>query len=304
MIKKILALGGLCFAMVTSHAQQDRLYSQYMYMQQMFNPSYVGTSSNMQVTALHREQWTGVEGAPQTSAIAFSAPCKKGLGLGGSVLRDKIGVSEETSLAFDAAYKFRLNVNYTVSLGLKAELNFFSTDRTQLNIYHENEQIDKMRMSVVTPNFGFGAFIYSQNLYLGYSPTRLFKANDEVLMSTWLPQQQTHHNFMAGYVYDAGQIKVKPAALLRYVKGAPVNWHLSGNVMYKDRYVGGLSYQWRAGFSVLAAMQINKRLFAGYTFEIPLSSIQEFRAKTHELMVQFKLGNLETDANLPSARFF
>ena len=87
------------------YAQQDAQFTQYMYNTININPAYAGSRGSMNIFALHRTQWVGLDGAPVTNTVSLNTPIKESnLGLGVSVISDKIGPSEETNLALDMSY--------------------------------------------------------------------------------------------------------------------------------------------------------------------------------------------------------
>jgi hypothetical protein len=49
-----------------SNAQQHPMYSQYMFNMMNINPAYAGSRGVVSATALYRNQWVNIEGAPQT----------------------------------------------------------------------------------------------------------------------------------------------------------------------------------------------------------------------------------------------
>ena len=47
-------------------AQQDKMYSQYMFNMMALNPAYAGSRDVLSATGLYRNQWVNVDGAPKT----------------------------------------------------------------------------------------------------------------------------------------------------------------------------------------------------------------------------------------------
>ncbi|MFC0181043.1 type IX secretion system membrane protein PorP/SprF [Pseudarcicella hirudinis] len=58
-------------------AQQEALYSQYMFNMMAVNPAYAGSRDVLSMTGLFRQQWVGVEGAPTTQSFTIDMPLKK-----------------------------------------------------------------------------------------------------------------------------------------------------------------------------------------------------------------------------------
>ena len=54
-----------------SFGQQDALYSQYMFNPFAINPAYAGSRNSISAVILHRSQWLGLNGAPNTQTVAI-----------------------------------------------------------------------------------------------------------------------------------------------------------------------------------------------------------------------------------------
>jgi len=61
---------------ISVKAQQDPMYTQYMFNTQTINPAYAGTWESVGFMVLGRHQWTGWEGAPETYTFSLQAPLK------------------------------------------------------------------------------------------------------------------------------------------------------------------------------------------------------------------------------------
>lgn len=73
------------------YAQQEAQFTQFIHNTQSYNPAYVGFNGEKSLTALYRAQWIGVEGAPKTQLINYSAPSRwRGLSMGFGLVNDKI----------------------------------------------------------------------------------------------------------------------------------------------------------------------------------------------------------------------
>jgi type IX secretion system PorP/SprF family membrane protein len=76
MLKKMkwLLLVSILFASGNALAQQQPMYSQYMFNMLNINPAYAGSRGVSTMTALYRNQWVGIPGAPRTSSFSFDMP--------------------------------------------------------------------------------------------------------------------------------------------------------------------------------------------------------------------------------------
>ena len=113
-----------CAAAAGLYGQQMPQISHYMFTPQMYNPASIGFSNNILASLVHRQQWYGMEGAPQTTVVSFDAPLKmvrSGIGL--NIANDQTGGVLSTT-AIQLAYNYQLPfLDGTLSLGLQAGVN-------------------------------------------------------------------------------------------------------------------------------------------------------------------------------------
>src|ERR1035437_10884386 len=101
----VLTLGSL-----TMNAQQNPMFTHYMNNTLAVNPGYAGSREALTITALDRMQWVDFKGAPMTQTLTMHAPLQnKHIELGLSVLNDKIGPSNNTSVFGYFAYRMQIS---------------------------------------------------------------------------------------------------------------------------------------------------------------------------------------------------
>jgi type IX secretion system PorP/SprF family membrane protein len=66
----LLFLGALGFI----NAQQEPMYTQYMFNSLSFNPAYAGSHEYMSIRLLYRNQWVDFEGAPESQTFTIHSP--------------------------------------------------------------------------------------------------------------------------------------------------------------------------------------------------------------------------------------
>ena len=59
-------------------AQYDAQLSQYFMAMGYYNPGYAGSSGDLNLFALHRQQWVGIHGAPKSFFVSGDMPLKLG----------------------------------------------------------------------------------------------------------------------------------------------------------------------------------------------------------------------------------
>jgi len=76
-MKSSTLLAGLLGLVFTAQAQQIPLYSHLYFAQAMVNPARSGAKGFSELVTIHRQQWQGMEGAPETSAMLFNGATNK-----------------------------------------------------------------------------------------------------------------------------------------------------------------------------------------------------------------------------------
>lgn len=125
----------ILFVTIASHAQQDAQYTQYMYNAININPAYAGSRGALSVFGLYRTQWVGLEGAPVTSSFSVNTPINNSnVGLGVSLVNDKIGPTNQNDISVDVSYTVQTSADFKLSFGIKGTGNLFNLDINKLNL--------------------------------------------------------------------------------------------------------------------------------------------------------------------------
>jgi type IX secretion system PorP/SprF family membrane protein len=150
-------------------SQQDPMFTQYMFNTLSINPAYAGIADAMSITAIHRSQWVGFEGAPVTQTLSIHTPLRKeSISVGGTVVNDQHGPVKQTGVYADASYRIFFD-NSRLAFGLKAGLNLFSANLLDLNPTTDGDQAFAANISgKALPNFGFGVMWYNKKNLCGY----------------------------------------------------------------------------------------------------------------------------------------
>lgn len=297
---KLIAL--LVFTSLRSVAQQDAQYTQYMYNTVSVNPAYAGTREQLSFLALHRSQWIGLDGAPVTNTFAANTPLGDSkLGLGFSVINDKIGPIVSNSLSVDLSYTIDLNDAYKLSFGLKGTANFLKLDANRLNMFDKDDQQITSISNSFSPNFGSGIYLHSNKGYVGTSIRNLVRTVTSSNVA--LHKEELNYYLIGGYVFDIDYaLQFKPAILVKAVKGAPLQADISANFLFSEKFTVGAAYRWSAAVSAMAGFQVSEKLFIGYGYDFDTTSLGRFNSGSHEVFVRFELP--KAAARITAPRFF
>ena len=293
-----------------SYAQQDAQYTQYMYNTIVVNPAYAGSREAMSIFALHRAQWLGLDGAPVTNNFSIHTPINgSNVGLGLSVINDRIGPSDENNIAVDFSYSIHTSDRYKLSFGLKASANLLNVDFTKLNIYNPADPRFQNNIdNKFSPNIGVGFYLHSDNTYFGLSApylleTKHFDKSADNSSSSFVAAEKIHYYFIAGHVFDlSANVQFKPSVLTKMVQGAPLQVDLSGNFLINEKFTAGIAYRWDASFSGLVGFQLSDSWFVGYSYDMDTTKLANYNSGSHEIFLRYELFNKNN--RIISPRFF
>jgi type IX secretion system PorP/SprF family membrane protein len=298
MKNKLIISVFLIFGFVNTQAQQDAMYTQYMFNTLAINPAYAGSRNVLSATGLIRSQWVGIEGAPETQTVSLDAAMpNKRVGLGIQVFNDKVGITSNSGLNLNYAYRIPMESG-TLAFGILGSIANYRADfmRVKLNSGNAMDDAFGNNINKLLPNVGTGIYYNTDRLYLGASIPRLLNnrltnGNDVAGNSTLAASQYRHLFIMAGYVMPLGyDLKVKPSILFKSVKGAPMQLDLNCNLWIKD--VIGVGAQYRTGDAVAGILEIqaSDQIRIGYSYDYTTSSLADYNSGSHEIMLRYEFG--------------
>lgn len=272
-------------------AQQESQFTQYMYNTSTINPAYSGSRGSLSMTGLYRNQWVGLEGAPETMNFTVHSPIGvRGVGLGLSFTSDKLGPSTESIVSADFSYTINVSDATRLAFGIKGGFSLMDIDPSKLLIYNPNDY-DLELNSSKSPIIGLGMFLYSDTWYLGLSTPNVLETEhyDDIQVST--ATEKMHLYLTGGYVFKINpDLKLKPAFMVKAVSGAPLAIDISGNVLLYEKLTLGLAYRFDAAVSALAGFQVNDRIMIGYAYDYDTTELGNYNNGSHEVFLRFELG--------------
>lgn len=300
-------LVGLCFASIHQvNAQQDPMFSQYMFNMLSVNPAYAGSADLLSVNAIYRDQWVDFDGAPRTQTITAHSPLRKEtLSVGGSIINDAHGAIRQTGVYGDVSYRIFFDRS-KLAFGLKGGVNFFQANLLDLSPVEADDPAFQQNISNRTlPNFGAGVMWYSQTSYVGLSVPKILtnKLIDGTLPDFSNNAEKQHFFLVAGTVLEVNNyINFKPAGTLRVVNGAPPSFDLTANFMFYEKFWVGAMYRFQESVGMLLQYEINNKMRVGYAYDYSTTDIGNYSSGSHEIMLGIDFGK-NAGADI-SPRFF
>ena len=294
-----------------SWGQQDAQYTQYMYNTVSINPAYAGSRGVLSLSGLHRSQWVGLDGSPQTQTFNIHSPISERVGLGLSLINDEIGNGTNQDTYFDAVFSYTVPTsdNGKLSFGIKAGGHLLNIDFTKLQNFNPSQTtIQESNIdNRFAPNFGAGIYYHTDRFYTGLSIPNFLETEhfENSGSNSFIATERMNWYFISGFVTDLNyDWKFKPAILFKLVDGAPLQADISANFMYREKLTLGAAYRWSAAWSALFGYQISDRFMVGLAYDRETTELgsQAFNDGSFEIFLRYEFLNRRGKVLTP--RFF
>lgn len=273
-------------------AQQETHSSQFMINPQIMNPAYSSMDNNLNVFVGYRNQWGGIDGAPNTTYASVFSPVGKPRwsrthpgdfhnwhGTGVLLLSDQIGPYQTTRLNGNYSYNIGLiqGADYgyehkdglRLALGTSFGLSTYRLNKDILsqtkNLSYENsnhdptindptfQELGEARQNALDVSFG-GILYYDNKYFLGLSTTQLLQNTVSQIDEISLAR----HYFITGtYKLQINEeYYLIPSVITKFVKGAPVSANFTTRLDWQDKWYLGVGYRTDDAFTFLVGSHI------------------------------------------------
>lgn len=287
MRKKIVSMVFIGWASITMFAQQEPQFTQYFENNLFVNPAYAGSKGNLYMSAIHREQWVGFDGAPRSSAITLHSPLKyESVGLGLSLVNDQIGPMNQTMAYVDFSYTLRFKKERKLAFGVKGGINNVSLNTTQLNtIENFDPKLMQNARNRVISNFGVGVYYHTPRFFIGLSTPRFL---EQTYNDVETNLERRHYFGIIGGVFNVGkQWKLRTTAQTKMVVGAPASIDLSATWIFDDRYWLGLTYRVDAAVGAFFQLKVTDQFKVGIASDFGTQRLQKYNSGTFEALLSY-----------------
>lgn len=294
--KQILFIVSLTILSINLFSQQLPVYSQYMLNGFLLNPAMAGNKDYIPVVLTVRQQWVGIDEAPQTYALSAHANpfLSKNMGIGGYIYNDNFGPVSRTGLMASYSYHLKLDMKNKIAFGLSLSGFQYKLDGSKLTLSEQDDPaITQGTESSFVPDANLGTFIYGEKYWAGVSVAQLFQWKADVGQSINDNKMVRHYFVSAGYKFNLDKsiknFEVEPSLLFKATeKRSPLQVDLNVKAVYKKNYWLGVSYRSMDALIVLLGVKFDKYYF-GYAFDYTLSKISDYSKGSHEIMLGINL---------------
>ena len=314
-----------------AEAQQKPQYTQYVFNNLLLNPAVSGIENYIDLKAGYRSQWTGLQGAPVTSYLTFSAPfgsdyvrgdaaamspgneanpysrlytqtyeaAEPHHGIGFMVVSDQNGPFSTTNIDATYAYHLGISSTFNLSVGVAAGFNHNSLNTTDLALENPLDPvIANGNNSQWKPDLSVGIWGYSSNYYFGVSAQQLLSQNLYFTTTNTFTQAKTVPQFfITGGVklFLSDDMTLMPSALLKILNPEPVAFDINMKLAFKDRFWIGASYRNQDSVAGLLGFNLSSLINISYSYEYTTSALGTVSNGTHEIVLGLMLNNKDRE---------
>ncbi len=292
-MKKIVKVLSFLLIPFGAFGQVAPVTSQYILNPLIINPAFAGNRGALNLSAFFRRQWVGIPGAPETISFIADAPVfDNKVGLGFSLVNDRIGVTKETQLVTNYAYRLNLSKG-TLSFGLGAGITTTNTAMSDLIVLDPGDEayLVDSRLFVI-PNFSFGVYYSYARHFAGFSIPRFLGYNFSSEKNKYTVQvdpSQYSYMFMYGYIIDlSDKVNLIPSTLVSISPGRTVLVDLNAYVTFNNRFWLGASYRSGRSYAGLFQFEINNQLKIAYSYDFDYGKLGTYSNGSHEIMLRYE----------------
>lgn len=294
MRKSIITIITITFALLLSNkvaAQQDPNFTLYNFNMNIINPAFAGIKDSPELNLVYRNQFIGIENAPRTISMAYSKGMGNNLGLGVSVINDRVFILDQTDIAIDISYRLRISEEINFYFGLKAGGGFTNIDLTKSNA-PENDLLFSQNQSFFNPHLGAGIHIEHEKFYIAIS-TPNFLRGERYEKQGNIPMaavDQSHFYLGGGYRFKINeQFILTPMFMMRTVQGAPASYDVGASLDIKNKFTLGTNIRIEESNSIYGLISVIEKLRLGFAHDIFTSDVANLNNKgSLEFILKYK----------------
>ncbi|MBN2612606.1 MAG: type IX secretion system membrane protein PorP/SprF [Bacteroidales bacterium] len=277
--------------MIQQQAQLIPLSDHFVHHSLAINPAYSGSLGALDAVVLYRVTNTGFEGSPKTMAFsAHSSLNREQVGIGFCLLNDRIGISNQTSMVGNYAYRMNMG-NGKIAFGFGIGMTVCRTTWNKLAATDTDDQLlnDELTKGIV-PDFSMGVYYNTNKYYIGISLpfflTHEYQTESDRYV-TLNDFKDYNYHLMAGYKFGLAQKLIfYPSVLIKYQNENTIQTDIYTQLIYNDRLWMGMVYRTKNTLAAILQCQVNRQLRVAYSYDFGIGN-NNFSFNSNEIMLNY-----------------
>lgn len=302
-MKKTFVLA-LLFGATLTQAQQLPLYANYFFAPQMTNPALSGAEGFSELTTMHRQQWQGMEGAPETSALVFNGALnKERVGYSVYAFTDKTDIVSRSGIYGNYAYHAQLSESSVLSFGVGAGYVNNAFDMASVRVKNEGDPFLVPANQNGTLDMTLGINLRVADFNLGFSVPQLL--NPTITYSNNFDGPVAYHlirHYVARTQYDIqvqkDRMVLSPMVTVR--AAAFVKPQVDAGLMFDMKEYGYVGAMYRSNYAATmnVGVHLTPVLSLGYAHEFSTNTYASYLGMSNEFILSYKFGDNKRNERL------
>lgn len=293
-MKRIYSLIALIILNISAIAQQLPFDNHYLINKYTLSPAFAGASKNIEAFLGIRQNWEGINGAPEKQAISINGPMsdRSNAGFGASFVHERTG--NFSHFIGNLTYAFHIELSRDkqyVDVGLAAEVYKNQLEITDLKGQSEDPALmDNDVLKGTSFNAGFGAVYRMKNrdseFNIGVYVPRLLETKVSYEGGS---QYTTMRQFMVhgSYFMEIDRyIDVEPFVVGRMTLNSGLVYEANVRIRFDKRIWVAPGYRTGA-FIINAGAALGNSIVMNYSYEFGMGGILGKSSGTHEIGLSF-----------------
>ncbi len=289
---------------IIASAQQHPINNQYQINKFSLSPAYAGFTQHTEGFLCYRQNWFGVEGAPQKQLLSVNHRLDKSkMGVGFTAMHEQTGNFRHFYLSGAYAYHIEIGRESSLSFGLALDLFRNQIDLTKV----KSQGLDpvfanKDVLSGTTFDAEAAVFYNFKNINIGIAGKRLIgmKINYDKETAAQFSLSR-HYLAHASYLITVGKkTTVEPFVVVQTTQNSPLNYEAAVITNYDQKFWGGITYRKSNIIGISAGVAFTNRIVMNYTYELGLGGIVGASSGSHEISIGFLINSAKGRSHPPS----
>ncbi|MFN0276443.1 MAG: type IX secretion system membrane protein PorP/SprF [Chitinophagales bacterium] len=315
--KHIVLFFATCVLHTLIFSQNQPLFDQYHFNQLVLNPAYAGSKGNVEANLFYRQQWTKMDGAPESiSGTVHMNAANDKLGMGLKILQESIGATNKLQLGLQYAYRIHVSNTGVLALGIDVSATNYQLNFQELTAYQVGDPAFIYQPeNTWSPNVGAGIWFNTNKIFAGISSPVILEdtisgVNNDDISQLNIFEAGRHYYFSAGILIgNIETFAIKPYTLVKYAPDAPVQVDASLSFIFKNNFWLGGSYRTNSSISLMGQYFLKRKettrennFGIGYAYNMRIDEFQNYFGPSHEIFGTWQFNKKQTKYTNP--RFF
>jgi type IX secretion system PorP/SprF family membrane protein len=293
-MKKLLIIGAVLYAGTQTMAQQIPLFSQYVFNQFVYNPSYTSTGNETDIYLVARRQWTGLNSAMETKFISGQAALKDGkAAIGLYFVNDLSEFTRKNTMMADYRYRIFFSGENHLSFGLAAGLWDNQFDQSKIYVLDVADPLYRLLPvrggTAFTSNAGvslkIGGFSGGISVPNMYQKDQDYGDNYKKKMSYG---ENRHVILNAQYEIVSGDWKITPFVWSKKASALLGQTDLGLIANYQEMVWASVTYRQKLAVSTHVGVRLGGQFTAAYTYDKAIGTYSKALGGSHEFTLGWR----------------